>query len=243
MMPTRAEWRAAIRRRWPLLWRAMVAVLILIGVAVAWQVGDLSAYTQLEQLLRLGAELRAQPWAIPAILLLYIAAGVAFVPLTVMVVATIVIYGPWGGFSLATAGTLSTALFSYLLGHLLGAEPMRRLGGRTLRRLNAQAGQHGTMIVTALRVLPVAHFHAVSLVAGASSIRFGAYLNGTLIGTVPGIAAIAAVGNQTKRFLLDPDLTGLIVLAGLGVLTLVMFAMIRRWMRRYAGTGDTHDNL
>ena len=112
----------------------MVAVLILIGVAVAWQIGDLSAYTQLDQLLRLGAELRAQPWAIPAILLLYIAAGVAFVPLTVMVVATIVIYGPWGGFSLATAGTLSTALFSYLLGHLLGAEPMRRLGARALRR-------------------------------------------------------------------------------------------------------------
>jgi|GEM_PF-1030349 uncharacterized membrane protein YdjX (TVP38/TMEM64 family) len=243
MMPTRAEWRAAIRRRWPLLWRATVAITILVGVVLVWQIDNLNAYTELDQLLRLGAQLRAQPWAVPAIVLLYIAAGIAFVPLTVMVVATILVYGPWGGFGLATAGTLSTALFSYLLGHLLGAEPMRRLGGRTLQRLNAQASQHGTMIVTALRVLPVAHFHAVSLVAGASSIRFGSYLNGTLIGTVPGIAAIAAVGNQTKRFLIDPDITGLVVLAALGALTLIMFVFIRRWVRRYAETSDNHDNL
>jgi uncharacterized membrane protein YdjX (TVP38/TMEM64 family) len=243
MMPTRAEWRAAIQRRWPLLWRGMVAAAIAVVVVIAWQINNLGAYTELDQLLRLGERLRAQPWAVPAIVLLYVAAGVAFVPLTVLVVATILIYGPWGGFGLATAGTVATAVFSYVLGHLLGAEPMRRLGGRTLQRLNAQAGRHGTMIVTALRVLPVAHFHAVSLVAGASSIRFGAYLNGTLIGTVPGIAAIAAVGNQAKRLLIDPDLTGLIVLVALGGLTLVMFALIRRWMRRYADPGDNHDNL
>jgi len=221
----------------------MVAAAIAVVVVIAWQINNLGAYTELDQLLRLGERLRAQPWAVPAIVLLYVAAGVAFVPLTVLVVATILIYGPWGGFGLATAGTVATAVFSYVLGHLLGAEPMRRLGGRTLQRLNAQAGRHGTMIVTALRVLPVAHFHAVSLVAGASSIRFGAYLNGTLIGTVPGIAAIAAVGNQAKRLLIDPDLTGLIVLVALGGLTLVMFALIRRWMRRYADPGDNHDNL
>lgn len=232
-MPTRAEWRAAIRRRWPLLWRAALGLIVLAAVVTAWEFYNLEAYTQLDRLLSLGAHLRSQPWAVPAVLLLYIGAGIAFIPLTVMVVATILIYGPWGGFALATAGTLATALFSYCLGHLLGAEPLRRLGGRTLQRLNAQASQHGTMIVTALRVLPVAHFHAVSLVAGASAISFWAYIGGTLIGTVPGIAAIAAVGNQTKRLLLDPDITGLLVLVALGLLTVIMFALIRRWMRRF----------
>ena len=241
-MPTQAEWRAAIRRRWPLLWRGLVVVAIMIGVAALWQLYNLEAYTELDRALAFGAHLRSQPWAVPAIILLYIGAGVAFIPLTVMVVATILIYGPLGGFGLATAGTLAAALFSYLLGHLLGAEPMRRLGGRTLNRLNAQAGRHGTVIVAALRVLPVAHFHAVSLIAGASSIGFWPYVNGTLIGTVPGIAAIAAVGNQAKRLLLDPDLTGLIVLAAIGALTVVMFAIMRRWMRRYASTENDRES-
>lgn len=240
-MPTESEWRAAIRRRWPLLWRALVAVTLIIGMGTLWELYNLNAYTELDRLLVLGARLRAEPWAVPAIILLYIGAGIAFVPLTVMVVATILIYGPLGGFGLASAGTLAAALFSYLLGHLLGAEPMHRLGGRTLKRLNAQAGRHGTMIVIALRVLPVAHFHAVSLIAGASSIGFWPYVNGTLIGTVPGIAAIAAVGNQTKRLLLDPDITGLIVLAGIGAFTLLMFAIMRRWMRRYANMDNDHD--
>ncbi|MEX0386258.1 TVP38/TMEM64 family protein [Spiribacter onubensis] len=237
-MPTRAEWREAIRRRWPLLWRSMIIVAIAGGVVALWQVYNLEAYTEIGRLLELGARLRAQPWAVPVIILLYIAAGVAFLPLTVMVVATILVYGPVGGFLLANAGTIATALSSFLLGRLLGAEPLRRLGGPTLRRLNAQAGRHGTMIVTALRVMPVAHFHAVSLLSGASAIGFWPYLNGTLIGTVPGIAIIAAVGNQTKRLLLDPDLAGLMVLTGLGAFSLIVLYAMRRWMRRYASGTD-----
>lgn len=216
----------------------MIIVAIAGGVVALWQVYNLEAYTEIGRLLELGARLRAQSWAVPVIILLYIAAGVAFLPLTVMVVATILVYGPVGGFLLANAGTIATALSSFLLGRLLGAEPLRRLGGPTLRRLNAQAGRHGTMIVTALRVMPVAHFHAVSLLSGASAIGFWPYLNGTLIGTVPGIAIIAAVGNQTKRLLLDPDLAGLMVLTGLGAFSLIVLYAMRRWMRRYASGTD-----
>ncbi|MEX0430585.1 TVP38/TMEM64 family protein [Spiribacter insolitus] len=238
-MPTRAEWREAIRRRWPLLWRISIAVAIASGMVALWQVYNLEAYTELGRLLEIGSRLREQPWAVPVVILLYIAAGIAFVPLTVMVVATIIVYGPVGGFMLANTGTIASAVSSFLLGRLLGAEPLRRLGGPTLKRLNAQAGRHGTMIVTALRVMPVAHFHAVSLLSGASAIGFWPYLSGTLIGTVPGIAIIAAVGNQTKRLLLEPDLGGLMVLTTLGAFSMLVFYAMRRWMRRYApASGD-----
>ena len=242
-MPTRAEWREAIRHRWPLLWRSILVVAIASGVIALWQVYNLEAYTKLGRLLEFGGWLREQAWAVPAVILLYVIAGIAFLPLTVMVVATILIYGPVGGFLLANAGTIATALSGFLLGRMLGAEPLRRLGGPTLQRLNAQAGEHGTMIVTAMRVMPVAHFHAMSLLSGASAIGFWPYLTGTLIGTVPGIAIIAAVGNQTKRLLLDPDLTGLAVLTGLGVLSFGIFYALRRWMRRYAGADQRHRDV
>jgi len=234
-MLTPAEWRASLRRRWPLLWRGAVGVAVVIGLSVAWEVYNLGAYAELTRLLELGAGLRQQPWAVPTILLGYIAAGLAFLPLTVVVVATILVYGPLGGFTLATAGTLATAVSGFILGRALGAEPLRRLGGPTLHRLNAQAERHGVMIITALRIMPVAHFHAVSVLAGASRIRPGAYISGTLAGTVPGIAAIAAVGNQAKRFLVDPNIGGLLVLAALAGLSLAVFYGLRRWLGRYTG--------
>ncbi len=233
-MRTQADWRAAIQRRWPLLWRSVVALALIAGVVAAWQLYNLAAYTDIERLLALGSELRQRPLAVPFIILLYMIAGVAFLPLTVMVVATILIYGPINGFLLANAGTLSTALTGYCLGSALGAEPLRRLGGRTLTRLNRHASAHGVMIVAALRIMPVAHFHAVSWLAGASVIRLRAYIAGTILGTAPGIAAIAAVGNQAKQLLLDPDTTGLMVLTALGVFSLLIFYYLRRWMRRYS---------
>lgn len=232
-MPTRAEWRLAIQRRWPFLWRALITIALMVGIITLWQLYSLADYTELSRLLDLGATLQQQPWAVPFIIMLYVAAGIAFLPLTVMVVATILVYGPIGGFTLATAGTSATAIAGFGIGYLLGAEPLRRLAGSTLNRLNNKASQHGMMVVTALRIMPVAHFHAISLIAGVSKIRFGPYFAGTLLGTIPGIAAIAAVGNQAKQFLLDPNPIGLAVLAVLGALSLVALYCLRRWLRRY----------
>ena len=213
---------------------------LLAGVIALWQIVNLGAYTEIGRLLALGGWLRAQPWAVPVIIGLYIAAGIAFLPLTVMVVATILVYGPWGGFALANAGTIASALTGFVLGRVLGAEPLRRLGGPTLQRLNAGAGHHATLIVTALRVMPVAHFHAVSLLSGASAIGFRGYLAGTLLGTVPGIALIAALGNQAKHWLIDPNFGGLLVLLGLGAFSLAVVALMRRWMRRYTERPGAH---
>jgi len=231
-MPTRTEWRNIIRARWPFLWRGAVAIAILIGIIAAWEVYSLEDYTDIHALLALGGEIRHEVWAIPATLALFIGAGVTFLPLTVMVVATIILFGALEGFLIALAGTVATAIVGYALGSLLGAKPLQRLGGRTLKRLDAQAGAHGTTLIAALRILPVAHFHAVSLLAGASSIGPGAYLWGTLLGTVPGLIVIALVGNQTKRFLLDPNPLGFTILALIGVISLVLFHYLRLWMRR-----------
>ena len=231
-MPTSAEWRAAIRRRWPLLWRALLAIGLITGIVALWQVYNLEDYTDIGLLLELGERFRSHPLAGPITVALFVGAGIAFLPLTVMVVATIILFGPIDGFVIAATGTAATALVDYLIGWMLGADPLRRLGGPTLQRLDAQAGQHGVLIIAALRILPVAHFHAVSVLAGASSIGAWRYLSGTLVGTVPGIAVIALVGNQAKQFLLDPDALGLIVLTVIGVVSLGLFQLLRRWMRR-----------
>jgi len=103
-MPTRTEWRNIIRARWPFLWRGAVAIAILIGIIAAWEVYSLEDYTDIHALLALGGEIRHEVWAIPATLALFIGAGVTFLPLTVMVVATIILFGALEGFLIALAG-------------------------------------------------------------------------------------------------------------------------------------------
>lgn len=222
--------------RWPLIWRGSIALLLVMAALALWQWTPLEEYMHLAALTDLAARLRSHAWSVPLVILLYVAGGLLFLPLTVLVVATILTFGPVDGFLLANAGTIAVSLVCFGIGHLLGAEPLRRVSGPLVRRLDRRAGEHGMMLVTALRVMPVAHFHIVSLVSGASRIRLRDYCLGTLLGTVPGIFAIAAVGNQTKRFLLDPDLTGLVLLTLIGLASVLALHLLRRWLRRYART-------
>lgn len=223
--------------RWPLIWRGSVALLLVMVVLAVWQWTPVDEYARLSALTELATRLRGHAWSVPLVVLLYVAGGLLFLPLTVLVVSTILTFGPVDGFLLANAGTLAVSLVCFGLGHLLGAEPLRRVSGPLVRRLDRHAGEHGVLLVTALRIMPVAHFHIVSLVSGASRVRLRDYCLGTLLGTVPGILAIAAVGHQTKRFLLDPNLAGLALLTLIGLASVLMIYLLRRWLRRYARTG------
>lgn len=228
-------------RRWPFIWRGAVVLMLALLVLAAWQWTPVAEYARVSALTDLAGELRRHTLAVPLVLLLFVVAGLLFLPLTVAVVATILTFGPVDGFLLANAGTMAVSLVCFAIGYGLGAEPLRRVSGPLVQRLDRRAGDHGVMLITALRIMPVAHFHIVSLVAGASRIRLLDYCIGTLLGTVPGILAIAAVGNQTKRFLLDPDLTGLVALTLLGLASALMIHGLRRWMQRYAGSEGEGD--
>ncbi len=232
-MPTTAEWREAIRRRWPALWRSGIAVALIAGVITLWQVYNIEAYTEPAQWLALGQSLRAQPLAVPLIIALYVGAGIAFLPLTVMVVATIIVYGPGGGFAIASAGTVASASVSFLLGYVLGARPLQRLSGRLLTRLNDRARAHGVMVIAALRILPIAHFHAVSMLAGASRIRFPQYLMGTMLGTLPGIFIISILGNQAKSLVFDPNLPDILILTAIAAASVILLQVLRHYLQRF----------
>ena len=57
--------------------------------------------------------------------------------------------------------------------------------------------------VAAVRLVPVAPFTVVNLAAGACSIRLMDYLLGTLIGMLPGLIVIAALGHQISSVFTD----------------------------------------
>jgi phospholipase D1/2 len=104
---------------------------------------------------------------------------------------------------------------TYGLGRVLGREKVSRLAGSRVNRLSRKLAKHGVITVTTVRILPIAPFTIVNLVAGASHIRFWDYVFGTILGMAPGIAAITLFENQLEAAIREPGLGSFAILGGL----------------------------
>jgi phospholipase D1/2 len=125
------------------------------------------------------------------VVLLFVVGGLAYVPVTVMILVTTFVLGPRLGLTVAVVGVLASAVVTYGVGRGLGRERVRRLAGPHLNRLSVRLARRSVPAFAAARVLAVAPFTTMNLVAGATRVSFGDYLLGTLLGTVPGVVAIA----------------------------------------------------
>ena len=153
------------------------------------------------------------------------------VPLTFLTLVALVAFGPGAGFACVMAGGLIGASASYAIGLLLGREALEHLAGERINRLSRRLASRGLIAVIALRLVPVAPFAIINMVAGASHIRLRDLLLGTAIGITPGTLAMMLFVDQIAAALKQPTpLT--FALAGLTVLLIVVggWAM-QRWLR------------
>jgi uncharacterized membrane protein YdjX (TVP38/TMEM64 family) len=58
--------------------------------------------------------------------------------------------------------------------------------------------------IATIRLVPVAPFTVVNLVAGASAIRPFDYVAGTALGMLPGLVVLSVLGHQIVRILTHP---------------------------------------
>jgi len=136
----------------------------------------------------------AEQFGAVAAILVFALALVCVVPLSLLTVVAIVAFGPLHGFVYAMLGAQLAALGSYGLGAALGRDILRTLAGVRINRLSEKLGERGLWAVVAVRVVPVAPFAVVNLVAGASHIRLPDLLLGTVIGMLPVVGTLALVG-------------------------------------------------
>ena len=155
------------------------------------------------------------------------------IPLVFLTLVAVVAYGPLAGFLCVVSGALLGAGASYGIGLVLGRDVLLRLGGKRMNGLSQRLASHGLLAVVAMRLLPVAPFAVVNMVAGASHIRLRDLLLGTLIGISPGTLAMTLFVDQITAALQHPEpLT--FVLVGLTIL-LIVFGVwaAQRWLRTH----------
>lgn len=219
----------------PLL-RAASAVALLLLLAAAWRFTPLGSFVSPEHLSALASPLREGALGFALGLGIFVAAGLAMVPVTALIVAGTLTFGPLLGAILAILGSLACAAAGYGLGRLLWRDSVRRLAGRRLNRLNRRLARDGVWAVAAVRVIPLAPFTVVNLVAGSSHLGLRDFLLGTLIGMGPGTVALCLFADGVLEAVRDPGLASLILAAIVAALLGGVVWIMRR--RFGVGTSD-----
>ncbi|WP_175687156.1 VTT domain-containing protein [Burkholderia anthina] len=209
------------------------AVLLVAALALAWRFSPLGKALNVASLAHAAAAATQLPGA-PALLLAgYVVAATLSVPITLLIAATGLVFGAWPGFAYAAAGTMMAAAATYGIGRWLGRDAVRRLAGARANRLSEHLGRRGVVAMTLLRLLPIAPFTIVNLVAGASHIGLRDFLVGTAIGMLPGIVLTVTFAHQLSAAFSHPGPGAFAWLAAIGIALVGVSALLVRVLRRW----------
>lgn len=204
----------------------------LLGLAAAWYWTPLRAILDIPALAHYVAGFKDSPVAPLLAIGGYLLGGIAIVPVTILIAVTVLAFGPWLGFVYAFIGMTLSALLTFGIGYALGRKAVHRLLGTRLNRISRRLAQKGLLTVIAIRIVPVAPFSIINMIAGASHIRFRDYLVGTVIGELPGLLGVAIFVDQVHGTIQNPGPVSVLVTAAVAAALLLGAFGIRRWLSK-----------
>ena len=208
-----------------------LGVVTLAALTLAWRFTPLRDWLALERLVEFGSTVRDLPWAPLAVLLAYVGAGLVAFPLLVLIAATALVFGPWLGPVYTLLGAMLSAALTFAIGRRLGRETVRRLAGQRVNDLSRRLARRGLVAIAFVRMLPIAPFSIVNVVAGASHIRWTDFLLGTVIGLLPGIAAMTFFVDRAKAAIREPGVATFALLAIAAGVIVAFVWLLRRMLR------------
>ena len=211
-------------------------VALLAAMALAWRVTPLDEWLAFDRLIDAGDALRDSPWAAAGVVLVFAAGGLVAFPLLVLIAATAMLFGPLLGPIYALLGALASATLTFAIGRKPGSRnraPARRTASQ---RTVAAARRRGLVTVAFVRMLPIAPFSVVNVVAGASHIRWSDFLLGTIIGLLPGITTLTFFVDRAIAAIRDPGAGTFALLAVAVAILVALVWVLRRKLRRKAPT-------
>jgi uncharacterized membrane protein YdjX (TVP38/TMEM64 family) len=175
----------------------------MLAITLLWSFTSISEFATRERVQSILAPVTESPWAALWVSAIYVAAGLVAFPVLVLIVATAATFGPWLGFTYALVGVIASALMTFFIGAWVGRNAIQSLLGSRWDRVRSAVDRRGILALATVRLVPVAPFTLVNLVAGACAIGVVDYLAATLIGMLPGLVAISALGHQITAILTD----------------------------------------
>lgn len=210
---------------------AGVSLLVLGILFATWRWTPLKDLVTPENVREWARELARHGAAPFAIVFAYTPAGFIMFPRPLITLAAVIIYGAWAGFALAMTGVLLATLIGYGAGRLLKRGPKKRPAGRKMNRFIERLRRNQLRATIAVRLIPVAPFPVINIIAGRLRISVWRFLLGTAIGFLPGLAMETVFGSELENALEDPSSFNWLWIV-VAVLLFVLGALGLRWFVR-----------
>jgi phosphatidylserine/phosphatidylglycerophosphate/cardiolipin synthase-like enzyme/uncharacterized membrane protein YdjX (TVP38/TMEM64 family) len=212
--------------------KALICAMAIGGLVALWHYTPLAAVASPDRIIEWAEDFGGRPWAPPAIIAAYTPASFVMFPRPLITLAAVVAFGPWLGVAYASAGILLAATANYWVGRRMKRATVRRIAGDKLNRVSDVLRRRGLVAMTVVRLVPIAPFPVVGLVAGAVRVRFRDYLLGTFFGMLPGALATTVFGDQLTEALHDPERINYWLIAGVVAVFAGGIFAVRRWFHR-----------
>lgn len=211
---------------------ALAGILLLaLLLAAVWRWTPLNDWIAARRLLEEMSALRGS-WIAPlAVIAVYTVGGLIMFPVTLMIVGTGLAFGAAYGFVYALLGVEVSALATYVIGQYVGHDAIRRLSDRWFSRASRYLGRQGLLAIVTLRIVPVAPFTVVNLVAGASHISLRDFALGTLLGIMPGTLVLVVLSDQVVSAIQSPEVAQIAFLLGLAAAVGLSLWGLRHWVK------------
>jgi phospholipase D1/2 len=220
------------RRRLRRILIALACIAVIAGLAVLWLATPLREWSDIPHLVALMKRLGDSPSAPLAMLGAYVVGGLIVVPVNVLIAVTVIVFGPLAGSAYALLGVLVSAFLLYEIGCRLPAQRLRARLDAPLRRLEHGMGAQGVLAIALIRVVPVAPYSVVNVIAGAAHVARVPYLIGTALGMLPGIVMNALFIDRVLAVIERPrPLTWALLALVVAAIVAVALAVRRRILR------------
>ncbi len=181
------------------------SIVLLAGVLSAVLLNELwGGVLDKESIIRYLEDFRNSRMVIPVISSIFLVGGFVAVPINLLLVASTIAIGPWLSFGCGLTGSLLSAVIAFWGGKRFGRPILKRITGRKLEKISQKLARGGIFSVAIIRVVPVAPFVVVNLVAGLSKLNFYRFLLGSVLGMAPGMLAVIWLSYQAHSAFTEP---------------------------------------
>src|SRR3954447_27067108 len=161
------------------------------------------------------------PWFPLAFLVAHIVVTVFPFPRTAFTLAAGLLFGPYLGVPLAVLASTCSAVIALLLVRAAGWQLSRLIRHPRVESLDARLRERGWPTIVSMRLIPAVPFSVMNYAAGASAVRVLPYTLASLVGLIPGTAAVVILGDALTGKVSPPLFVVSLCTASLGVTGLI----------------------
>lgn len=202
----------------------------LILMAAAWHWTPLGDWLSIQNTAAAIESLRHQTLAPLLVIATFVIAGFLAIPVTLLVITCAWVFSPLVAFAYAMTGAFTSAISTYIVGQMIGRNTIHRITGSRINSISRYLGRQGLLTIMLARMLPVAPFTIINMVAGASHIRLRDFAIGTLVGMTPGIVAIVVIVDRLKYAMQKPQPEAFTMVALVIAIIALAALALRRWL-------------